>query len=446
MSLLDEHLSEVKAGQLLRRELPMAEAYRVGLHVLYCGRCHDLLNRVDPDGFAAYRRGFKLPDKPSPLPPGETAESVETSFAEGLEVMHRIESLKLKIEGLPPARRRLLLGNLESVPLGAILGAIMRSCRELFHTSPNEALDLSSFGLELLEQRRTEVAEVLTLSFRASLLGLRGNALRIVGELRKAERLLRRAERLSREVADPYDQAWACRYLAYTLADSRRYTEALKLSKKAQELFGSVCDGKRLSETRFQEAKILADAGQVKESIRILSQLSETPLDEDSLVLCTKHQLARNFVSLGLGLRARKLLPDVLARARAVGGVTALRARILEGSVLELLGDSRGAERVFRQTRDGFGAEYPYDLAITTLHLMRVLVRQGLPGKAARLAGDLLPLLGSRVHSEATLALRLLNTSNIGTGKIEAVCQFLDRLQRDPSYSLKEAGLLPELT
>lgn len=434
MSLLDEHLSEVKAGQLLRRELPMAEAYRVGLHVLHCGRCHDLLNRIDPEGFAAYRRGFKLPNKPRPLPPAETSESLEASFAEGLEVMEQIESLKHKIADLEAAHRRLILGNLESVPLAAILGAIVRSCRDLFHTSPNGALDLAAFGLELLDRRRSELADMLARSYQSTLLGLRGNALRIVSELDEAERILRRAEELSRDLADPYDQAWACHYLAHTLADSRRNTEALVLSKRARKLFRSVSDEKLAQATLFNDAQILADAGQVAASNRTLSEL---PLAEDSWALCTKHQLARNFVSLGLGLRARKLLPDVLARARAVGGITAVRVHILEGSILEILGDLQGAERVFRQTQDGFGADYPYDRGITTLHLMRVLVRQGRAKMAARLAGDLLPTLGSMDNSEFTLVLRLLDTSTIGARKIGSVRQFLDRLIPN---SLEEAG------
>jgi len=230
MSSLDRHLTELEAKQLVERQLSMMAAFRAGLHLYYCGRCRDMINRIDPEGFEAFRHAFGLGREGFPATGGDPSVIAEW-MDKAMRAERQVETLQRKLAPLSAARRRLLLHNVESIPLYCKCIAITKTCKDLFLSSPKGALDLAACGLELLSQHRADLDPEEATSLEASVLAHYGNGLRLVGELRKAERTLRKAERLARGVGDPLERAWACYYYGYTLADSRRYREALRKAK-----------------------------------------------------------------------------------------------------------------------------------------------------------------------------------------------------------------------
>lgn len=219
-------------------------------------------------------------------------------MAEATRAHSQMEALHRKLRPLPAERRRLLLGHLDSTALYCKLVTIPRVCKELFLTSPKEALDLPSFGLELLAENREVLEPEASVSFEASVLAHYGNGLRIIGVLREAEKCLRKAEKLSSAAGDPLDQAWACRYLGYVLADSRKYEEALRFARAAKRTFKEVHEEKLLLETQAVEAKFLWNAGRNEESVQLLKAL-EAPVRAGShvtLELSVKERLALNYI------------------------------------------------------------------------------------------------------------------------------------------------------
>jgi len=205
-----------------------------------------------------------------------------------------------------------------------------------------------------------------------------------------------------------------------------------------------VRDEKLIRETEFQEAKILADSGKLVESSRRLDALVDglPGGDHPRLEFATYYQMAMNYIQAGEAFQARSLLPKVQRLALAEGGISVLRADLLEALSLEGLLDLAGAERCLSEVRENLGTEYPFDFALVTLDLMRVRLRRGAAPSAVGLVRDLIPLLkAKRVHSEALRALRLLTNQRVESRAIRAVQDFLEKLQRDPSYTLEDANL-----
>jgi len=444
MSRHDKHLSESEARLLVTQRLSFADAFRVGLHVYFCERCRKLCERLDPEGLKAFLQAFHGTEDPEDLPthpdPGAMAKHLQEAYL----AQHQVESLERKIESLPPAQRRLLLENLETIPLLATLIAICKTCKRLFHTSPKDAEDLAALGRELLAERADELDVDHAVSLEVTLRALHGNAFRILGQLRKAERTLRKALKLSRDVSDPLERAWAWRYLGQTLMCSRRYEEALSASRKARQIFETVHDAWRVRETVFLEASIYNDVGDFETSTALLERMLEDGAQQDDLILAQsiEHLLALNYLEMGRAFEARGLLPRVKALASEVGGITVVRAQWLEALILEGLGDLDAAERLLGEVAERFAEEYPYDYALVTLDRMRALLRLGSVGAAARTVSALVPMLrGGRVHAHAVRALRLLAQGGLESERIGRVQAFLRHLQRDPSYTLEEAGL-----
>lgn len=438
---VDFHLTEREVRQLVRRELSVEEASRVGRHLHLCPECWDLAERTDPKRFPAFALAFGLRK-----PKGSTLElsHAESWVEQAAEAQKHMAKLQRKLQPLPPGRRRLLLRNLDSAPLPCKFLTITRICKQLFLSSPNEAIDLAVFGLELLAEKWSELPSQASVSFAASLLAHYGNGLRIVGDLRGAEQVLRKAERLSVAAGDPLDRAWACRYLGYALADRRRYEEALQFARAAKRTFEAVHDTRLTLETQSVEAKFLADAGKYEESIHLLKTL-EAPVAESGyfeLELSVNDRLALNYIQVNSPFHARQLMPRITKLARAVGGMAIVKGEWVEALTLEAVGDLAAADRLLRRVCSQLGTEYPYDHAVASLDRMRILIRQGSLREATALLRDLIPIVkGARLHSQAVRALRLLAEQGIEAPVIRAIQDFLGKLQRDPSYTLEDANL-----
>lgn len=441
MSHADRHLTAREVRELVRRELPVEEAARLGRHLHLCPECWDLAERTDPKRFPAFALAFGL-RKPK-------GSSLELSHHEGwleeaAEAQKHMAKLQRKLQPLPPGRRRLLLRNLDSAPLPCKFLTITRICKQLFLSNPNEAIDLAVVGLELLAEKWSELPSQASVSFAASLLAHYGNGLRIVGDLRHAEQVLREAERLSADAGDPLDRAWACRYLGYALADRRRYEEALQFARAARRTFEAVHDTRLTLETQVVEAKFLSEAEKHEESVRLLKSI-EVPVAEGgylTLELSVKEWLAFNYLHLGTPFLGWRLIPGIKQIAKVVGGIAIIKANWLEALILEAVGDLPAADRLLRRVCSDFGTDYPYDHAVAALDRMRILIRQGSLGKASALLRDLIPLVkGARLHSQAVRALRLLAEQGIEAPVIRAIQDFLGKLRRDPSYTLEDANL-----
>lgn len=246
------------------------------------------------------------------------------------------------------------------------------------------------------------------------------------------------------QAGDPLERAWACRYLGYVLADSRKYEEALRFARTARRIFEAVHESKLVLETQAVEAKFLLDARRYDESVQLLKAL-EGPVTESGysvLELSVKERLALNYVHLGSPFLARQLLRRIATLARSVGGIAITKAEWVEALTLESVGNLPAADQLLRRVCADFGTEYPYDHALAALDRIRILVRRGAPGRATALLRDLIPLAkGARLHSQAVRALRLLAEQGLEVPVLRAVQDFLGKLQRDPSYTLEDANL-----
>jgi len=119
---------------------------------------------------------------------------------------------------------------------------------------------------------------------------------------------------------------------------------------------------------------------------------------------------------------------------------TQLRLAWLQGKIAAGLGEAREAERLFRETRDGFlGQGIGYDAAMVSLDLTLLYLQEGRTAEVRRLAEEMVAAFETQeVHREALAALRLFQDA----ARSEEVT---DSLVRDLATFLASARNNPEL-
>jgi tetratricopeptide (TPR) repeat protein len=134
------------------------------------------------------------------------------------------------------------------------------------------------------------------------------------------------------------------------------------------------------------------------------------PEEEPRLYLSGRHNLALYLAEAGRHAEAEGLVAaDEELYRRHLEPWTQLRLSWLRGKIAAGMGEPAEAERLLRETRDGFARQgNGYDAAMASLDLALLYLREGRTAEVQPLAAEMAALFESRdVHREALAAVRL---------------------------------------
>jgi len=235
-----------------------------------------------------------------------------------------------------------------------------------------------------------------------------GNAQRVSDNLRAAEGSLAHALRCAS--GEPLLLARLMDLTASLYIDQRRFEEANRLLDWVYAIYQHEGDSHAAGRALVSRGTA---AGYAFESERAVQYLSEglrqiDPVRDPRLALAAVHNLLWNLVDCGRLAEAQALLGHARKLLTAYGErFDKLRARWLEGRIAAGLGDDETAERAFRRVRKGLqDAELPYDVAIVSLDLAGIWLRQGRISELRQLINEMVAVFRNNgIRREALGAL-----------------------------------------
>lgn len=270
------------------------------------------------------------------------------------------------------------------------------------------------------------------------------NALRAAGNLTEAKRAFATADRFEEagrlDTTDLLDHARVLGMKGVLRREERRFDEALVLFDQALARSGETLRPMLL----VSKAATLEERGDLEDAIALLRE-AESLIDrraEDRLFLTIRHDLAVFLVNAGHHEEAERLLPEVRELARRFGTeLDLVRFEWLRGKITAGLGGIGEAIEILTKVRGEFASRRIwYDVALVSLELATLYLREGRRADVKTLARHLVPIFKAEgVHREALAALLVFRQAAekdaVTLDLIERVHGFLIALQRDPKLT-----------
>lgn len=286
------------------------------------------------------------------------------------------------IEAKPPEERLALIRSQKTLKNQVVLLGLLDRARELWIEAPQKALGFTELALamlpKLIESKTddNEKDEVHALAW-----AYHGNVLRILSDLREADRAFRKAgAALSSMPCDDLVVAEVNALKASLRRAQRRYAEAQAAVDKAIRLYGES------EEWHLQGQELLTSASIRCETGDHVAALADLHRAEPLLDIDNHPRLQWVAASLHLHLlcetgryaEARDYVPLVVGLAASHGGISdLLRVRWCEGRIAAALGPARSAEEILTETRDGFiDLDMVYEAALVSLDLAVLYAEQ----------------------------------------------------------------------
>jgi tetratricopeptide (TPR) repeat protein len=369
--------------------------------------------------------------------------------ARELEATRRREALPLAgLEAGPGAAAEELpapLGSLRRVPR---LADLLRRSWNLRHHSPAEMLRLALEARDLaegLDAAALGAATVADLRCRAWV--ELGNAYRVSDLLAEADLALGGATELFLEGSE--DELLAARLFnvqASLLGDARRFD----LAETALDLVFAIHrrrgDKHQAGRALIKKGIYAGYQGSSDEALLLMEQgldLVDEGLDP-RLVYLALHNQARLLLDAGQLREARMALWKAKARGLDPGGrVNELKVRWLEGQINAALGELDRAEAALAEVKQGFeAAGLGYKGALAALELGAVQIRQGRSAQAAReIAGAADVFIALGVGREAGASVLLLRQAVeqriVDAALLEYVTALLRRAETSSDVALE---------
>jgi tetratricopeptide (TPR) repeat protein len=341
----------------------------------------------------------------------------------------------------PPAERLARIGRSRSRFRGPVLAErLIQESRRRTPASPEEGYDLAELARAVV-QRSLDHPDTFSLLALAS--AQMANACRSGGDLRRADEHFQYVRFLVRDqgVTDPLVLAQIDHLEGSLRKDQRRFGEAEELLARAAMLF-------RISGDAVETSRVLLLLGSLyfyqslfERAIEMVQAALErlSPEEEPWLYLNGRHNLALYLTEAGRYAEAEGLVAvdEDLYRGHPEPW-TQLRLSWLRGKIAAGLGEPDEAERLFRETRDGFVRQgNGYDAAMASLDLALLFLREGRTAEVQPLAAEMVALFESRdVHREALAAVRLFQEAaqreEVTAGMVRELSGRLEAARRAP--------------
>jgi tetratricopeptide (TPR) repeat protein len=294
------------------------------------------------------------------------------------------------------------------------------------------ASDLSKdcYGAEIVNDIRARAWSVL------------GHAQRADSRLFEAEEAFQRAEALQEAGSDDPCRIGYIQYLKAILRHSqRRFEEALALYRRAARNFGAGRDRHLVGCTLVDRARTLRELGDLHAAARaIRGGLAQVDTERNPrMALVGRHNLTLYLQELGETAQATRLLGELLPlHARLGGALDRVRLRWLEGKIAHLQGELDRARAAFEEVRETFiERSMPYDVALVSLDLAAVHLRQERFAEVLQLAGEMLTVFRALEIDRETIAAvffleRAASARQVSLAFLAELASYLKRAREAP--------------
>jgi tetratricopeptide (TPR) repeat protein len=404
----ERHLSREQIETFLDDALDLEETRAVQRHLFTCPQCEELMLSLLPGAEVPATAAAEGPPELADAPCGpeyggalqRVLDRARDDFKGRESQLDReraeAEELWRELEAAPADRRREMVWGSPRHQNWGLFEVLLERARHAVFDDPEHARSLLELALEVaarLDSGRYGAGAVEAAKARAW--GYLGNALRILGDFREAERAFQAAEdHLSQSWLDPLDEALLLELQSSLRRGQRRFAEAADLLEQAIALYHEVNEPHLQGRATINQGLVLLYAGEVEGAMASLRSglfLIE-PSQEPRLVLVAQQNLIHCLNDLGRAAEAKALIDEVRPLWGQVGRrLDLVRLRWLEGKVAANLGHWREAETALLEARAAFLQDrMAYDVALVSLDLAAVYLRQGRPAEVGRLTDEML--------------------------------------------------------
>jgi tetratricopeptide (TPR) repeat protein len=425
-----ELLRAVARGELSERALAQIETQHLES---LCPVCRREIQAWREEGTAEVGYEYAIQALPAVL--GRHASDL-------MKQMRQAERDLEELLATPPAERLVRVNRSRSRFRGPVLAErLIQESRRRTPASPREGLGLAELARAVVH-RSPDHPDTFSLLALAS--AQMANACRAGGDLRQAEEHFRHIRYLVRNqgVTDPLALAQIDHLEGSLRKDQRRFQEAEELLTRSAMLF-------RISGDAAETARVLLTLGALFFQQGLFGRAIETteaalerlpPEEEPRLYLSGRHNLALYLAEAGRYTEAAGLLAADADLYRQIPEPwLQLRLSWLRGKMAAGLGDAAEAERLFRETRDGFVRQgNGYDAAMASLDLALLYLKEGRTADVLPLAEEMAALFEARdVHREALAAVLLFQEAaerdEVTAGMVRELATRLERVGRNRS-------------
>ena len=311
------------------------------------------------------------------------------------------------LEALPPnSRKQTALDRCE---------ALIERCRSLRYSDPEGMVLSASLAVNLAQQalsKQGESAELADLEARAW--AELGNAHRVADDMVEAEATLSRALIRSGEgTGNPLLLARIMDLTASLYIDQRRFQEARQLLDSVHAIYQHTGDTQAAARTFISKGLASNRAFDPEEAIGFLAEGIRRidPAHDPKLVLAAVHGLLWSLVDAGRDAQADWLLAEVRPLYEAHGErFDRLPQLWLEGRIASHLGQDEKAESILLRVREEYrDSDIAYDVALVSLDLATLWLRQGRTAEIKSLLDETIAILNAKhLQREALGALLML--------------------------------------
>ncbi len=289
----------------------------------------------------------------------------------------------------------------DRVPDARVIQALLERSHEARYDNSATMLFFARFARHLSERCDAASAggPLQLADLRARTWGQLGNALRVIGRLREAEKALAVSERYAASgTGDRTLNVELLNWKGSLCTYQRRFTAAFDLLDQAIVACREIGESKLLPSCLIRKAIATVYSGDPHSSIALLDQA--IPLIEPSdqrLLLAALHNLIFSYVEAGRLQEALALFPQAKSLSDEIRDELAnLRLIWQEGKILFELDLLEEAEARFSRARTGFTErDLAYPAAVVSLDLAAVYIRLGLSSQTRRIVADVLPIFSS---------------------------------------------------
>lgn len=325
-----------------------------------------------------------------------------------------------------------------------LVSRLIEESRKALPNEPHGALDLAELALDVaVRVDYRAYGASFTYDLVAQALAHKGNTLRVLGDLSRADQALRGALSIFDEdkADDHLTRAEIYGYLASLRRDERRFDEAELYLRDAIATNREVDQSRGVARLLVKGSLIAQERGdldlalaRVREALDLID-----PGDDPRLYYYARYDEALFLCERGEYAAAQELLAEHRAGIEGLGERSMDRwLRWLDARIAHGLGDRTAAEVGYSEVREAYvAAGLPYDAAVVSLDLALLFAENREHGKVKRLASLMLPVFQAReIHRDAFAALMLFhdaaNAHKATVAMIRGLTGHLRSMQRDP--------------
>lgn len=313
---------------------------------------------------------------------------------------------------LPPSARRAKLKRAITRFRNPVLAdLLLEESKQQVTRDPKAALELAECSLDAAQRVPEKTfgrSWAMTVLARAH--AYRGNALRVLGELRKAHEALRFAlETFDREGnGDPYVEAEILSLLASASMDQRSFIEAEAYIDMARGLYAKLGETALSNQQLMKKSMLFFNAGDFDRALEVGFTVLQgiDPEADPRLYLAAEHNYTAFLAEVGRSWEALERLENNAERYDLFpDSWTQLRREKLRGNILRELGSRREAERALLAVRSGFMCEgLELNAAIASLDLAHLYLEEGKTREVKHLAEEIVPVFHAQGVQPETAA------------------------------------------